>query len=260
MKVREWFANLIGQIVSSVIGGIVLAVILSLIESKGKPLPIWSIIIPAFVIAAVIFFMLWLLFRYVFKKSPESETSIEEVPSEGEMLSQVEKPDFARLLNLIEPELRKLKEELGGGQVGRQKRFKPDVVLGVLSEELVGGCIIGALLASPSFLTTKNFYPIFYHKESSKGELFKEFKKDVKEHKWKNFLLVDDDSQSGKTIETVYKELTMFLPRDAKVKIAVVVIRHLSWYRYYNKFWKNDAVYCHPDVPMEHNVHWPWEA
>jgi len=159
-----------------------------------------------------------------------------------------EKPDFKYSIKRVSHELAKLSKKI------LKENFYPDVILGISGDNLVGGCIIGALLASPRYLRRPDRFRQIFRKQPLNNSI----KKEILQKEWKNILLVDDESRSGETIRMMSNSL-QDLFADANIKVAVVIVRSKSWHVLGEEFWKNHF-FCYKDVPIEKDVHWPWEV
>jgi hypoxanthine phosphoribosyltransferase len=159
-------------------------------------------------------------------------------------------PDFYHSFEVTKPEIRKIKGIIL--KLARQEGFMPDVILGIIGGGLVGGCIIGAWLASPEFLN-RRLYLVF------RGEdLGDELRNHAIQNHWKNILLVDDESGTGHTVEKELAQLKTLFP-EANIKVGVIVVRRESYQRLGGDFWSRH-VFCYADVPMHRDVRWPWEV
>lgn len=86
---------------------------------------------------------------------------------------------------------------------------------------------------------------------------------DLKTHlqseRFRNILLVDDESQSGNTILKKLIEFQNEFPQK-NVKAAVIVLREDSLNKLRHENMINHLIYCYSDVPNTDNVRWPWET
>ena len=155
-------------------------------------------------------------------------------------------PDFKYSMKRIMPEINKLSKKI------KNKNFYPDFILGISGDSLIGGCVIGALLASSRYLSNpKNFRQIFREKPLNQ-HIEDEFSRK------KDILLVDDESRTGKTIDKILGILRETFP-DLNIKVAVVIVRSKSWYKLGEQFWE-EQFFCYKDIPMDIDVRWPWQV
>lgn len=162
-----------------------------------------------------------------------------------------QKPDFGGSFTKVKKDISRIKKKLD------DMSFYPDLILGISGENLVGGTIVGAWLASDSFLRR----PERFRQAFRNRELSEELKREIIENKWRKLLLVDDVSQHGDTIRQELDELEKLVP-GGDVRVAVIVVREDSWGRLRDELWKNPGkhcIYCHPNVPDEVDVRWPWK-
>lgn len=167
------------------------------------------------------------------------------------------KPNFHKRFDKVEDRLKRIKKEFN------KVKFEPDFILGISSEDLVGGVITGAWLASPAFFGSSagKSVPFF---QSSRGEKpSDQVQTKINSHPTKRILLVDDESQTGGTIRDELNELQKLFP-DADIRVVVIVVRRASWNRVEadgTKFWDNPNHFVvHKDVGDNIEVNWPWST
>lgn len=213
-----------------------------------------------FLVALVCFLWALILFR-------------QQIRLKGKRLQQGYTPDFKKSFdNVLRDQLSVLSKKL-------ETEPPPQLILGISGEQKVGGLIIGAWLASHSFLKrTEMFRQVFRNKELSD-----ELKQEIADKNVQKILLVDDTSESGATVKKVLNRIRKANP-NVEIRVAVIIVRHESWERHDKRCTEhslqdctNDCpeniwgeggigVYCYPDVPNfkpeipSTDVHWPWET
>ena len=223
--------------------------------------PVWRLISLVVLGIAAILLIVWVI---TWRKARKVESAVDETITD--LYTNGETPDFNNSFDKVLMEIAKIKTILKG--------FTPDLIFGISGEDRVGGTIIGALLASPSFLNM----PEKFRQALRNKKLSKELRKEIKMRKFKKFLLLDDESQSGNTIRNEVDELYAIEP-EAIIIVAVIVVRSKSWTHHYDDLWKNENknICIYKNVPdgtltvkngvtgavsktVWHDVKWPWDA
>ncbi len=181
-----------------------------------------------------------------------------------ERIKQVKKFSF----NRIEKEVGKLVKKI------KKSDFSPNLIIGIAGGRLVGGSIVASLLASKKYLY-ENLLVLELPRKDGASVDWEKAKEIIKESvpqiccffsdREQKILLVDDISQTGKTLQKTMEILKDEIKRNRKcrkirnnlvIKVATIIVKKEAVEKLGENFWK-DQFYCYYNV--EKSVEMPWQ-